>query len=493
MEDESKLQSLDNADWGDFRPEFVDQVKVLRHKIFSSAPAKTVNGKVLDGFMLSHLAEQYAHSINTGSALNIGDAWSQVSASKNSKALEDAAAAYESAARDLESSLPLSVGRLQELHDGMEKDALAAFRRESIGSSEELSPFLAQLADRMETILLGLKQANERAAREAALETLAALYADIGSHVQAGHFASFKEYEAARKAAREEYVRTCPDTPAKMEVLLAFMEGNLSLAALLLEEQAAAAAQASLAEKEEELRASAHERELESKRAAGMMEELETKVAQAAEQLADGREREEALQLELEEMRARHEEQLAEEVGSLRSELRSTQAAMESEVDRLTRVGREAAHSAADENRQLLTKVALLQQQQTFAEDDRKRLTAEHTASAAQLLEANAQLDALKRAHKRLEVESAAAREQAASRDDYADSCHARIQALEAQLGEVRDDRARLLDAIALAKQTEQAAAAAGGSRSSLTPHREVSVSVKKGQDWLSKSHPMLT
>ncbi len=34
--------------------------------------------QVLDGFMLSHLADQYALSINSGASLNIGDAWTQV-------------------------------------------------------------------------------------------------------------------------------------------------------------------------------------------------------------------------------------------------------------------------------------------------------------------------------------------------------------------------------------------------------------------------------
>jgi hypothetical protein len=68
VEDEAKLQTLDGAEWSDFRPEFVEQVQALRKKIFSSAAPKTVNGKVLDGFMLASLAEQYAHSINTGGA-----------------------------------------------------------------------------------------------------------------------------------------------------------------------------------------------------------------------------------------------------------------------------------------------------------------------------------------------------------------------------------------------------------------------------------------
>jgi len=80
VENETLLQQLDLADWSTFRPEFVEQVETLRRKIYSSAPPKAVNGQILSGFMLSQLATEYAASINTGASLNIGDAWSQVSA-----------------------------------------------------------------------------------------------------------------------------------------------------------------------------------------------------------------------------------------------------------------------------------------------------------------------------------------------------------------------------------------------------------------------------
>jgi hypothetical protein len=52
--------------------------QALRSKIFSSAPVKSLNGRNLDGAMLCSLAEAYAAALNSGSSLNIGDAWSQV-------------------------------------------------------------------------------------------------------------------------------------------------------------------------------------------------------------------------------------------------------------------------------------------------------------------------------------------------------------------------------------------------------------------------------
>ena len=54
------------------------QVHGLRKKIYQDAPPKCLHGEPLDGIMLGHLTVNYADAINNGTALNIGDAWSQV-------------------------------------------------------------------------------------------------------------------------------------------------------------------------------------------------------------------------------------------------------------------------------------------------------------------------------------------------------------------------------------------------------------------------------
>jgi hypothetical protein len=51
--------------------------QALRTKIYSTSPTKALNGKLLDGTMLCTLAEAYASALNSGTSLNIGDAWSQ--------------------------------------------------------------------------------------------------------------------------------------------------------------------------------------------------------------------------------------------------------------------------------------------------------------------------------------------------------------------------------------------------------------------------------
>ena len=177
------MQSLDNAEWSDFRPEFIEQVKILRRKIYTSAPPKMLNGKVLDGFMISHLADQYAQSINSGASLNIGDAWTQVSKSKNMKAVLDALDTYEAAARDLEKSMPLSGSELDVRHADMLKGADKVFRMECMGTGRDVDEFVTEMTDKINKAYMTMKETNNKLARAAALEAIETSYAQLAAQV----------------------------------------------------------------------------------------------------------------------------------------------------------------------------------------------------------------------------------------------------------------------------------------------------------------------
>ena len=70
------------------RPEFVEQVKVLRKKIFKKVKPKTVMGKNINGDMLIEICEAYVTAINTGNSPNIENAWTYVCKSETNKAME---------------------------------------------------------------------------------------------------------------------------------------------------------------------------------------------------------------------------------------------------------------------------------------------------------------------------------------------------------------------------------------------------------------------
>jgi hypothetical protein len=48
--EEEKLQELEDMDLDDFRPEFIEQMMSLRHRILHRMQVKTIHGKPMDGF-----------------------------------------------------------------------------------------------------------------------------------------------------------------------------------------------------------------------------------------------------------------------------------------------------------------------------------------------------------------------------------------------------------------------------------------------------------
>ena len=55
----------------ELRPEFLNQMRNLRAKIFKKVKPKQLNGKILSGEMLLELASAYTGAINEGTVPNI--------------------------------------------------------------------------------------------------------------------------------------------------------------------------------------------------------------------------------------------------------------------------------------------------------------------------------------------------------------------------------------------------------------------------------------
>ena len=90
LTNEENLQNLANMDLEELRPEFVEQVLVLRRKVIGRIKPKQLNGKKLSGAMMATLAESYVTAINEGAVPNIESAWSYICKNECQKALEEA-------------------------------------------------------------------------------------------------------------------------------------------------------------------------------------------------------------------------------------------------------------------------------------------------------------------------------------------------------------------------------------------------------------------
>ena len=66
VENEKKLQVLNQLDTKEMRPAFVKQISSLNTKIFRKVKPKRMNGRYLDGELLLELCRTYEQSINNG-------------------------------------------------------------------------------------------------------------------------------------------------------------------------------------------------------------------------------------------------------------------------------------------------------------------------------------------------------------------------------------------------------------------------------------------
>lgn len=78
----------------ELRPEFVEQMTLLRAKIFKKVKPKQLNGKAVTGQMLLELATAYTVAINEGSVPNIENAWLYVCQNECNRAIEESISHY---------------------------------------------------------------------------------------------------------------------------------------------------------------------------------------------------------------------------------------------------------------------------------------------------------------------------------------------------------------------------------------------------------------
>lgn len=369
VEDEGKLQQLDTADWSEFRPEFVSQMKELRKKIYTGAPAKMLNGKMLDGFMLVHLAEAYSDSINTGSALNIGDAWGQVSLSRNKKAVEEGRHLYETKASALVKEMPFSKDELEAKHKELQAEALAEFKRCCIGTGADLDVFVHALMEELREELAKLQHKNAEVSRKKAEEEMEKVWAPLAAKVEAKGFGGYKEFETERLAIRKAFCDVTDGNPSQQEVLWAFMEKQIPPAAQAIDSHVALQTQTKLSEKEEEIKAAKNEGEQATIRAKAAEEELATRKSHAEEEKARFETQQKEMKDEVERARKELKERVEEEEKKRKEQVDALKKDLEEQVEKRDKQLKEEREKANSAQSELEKKVMLLEQKEKFTEE----------------------------------------------------------------------------------------------------------------------------
>lgn len=442
VEDEGKLQQLDTADWSEFRPEFVSQMKELRKKIYTGAPAKMLNGKMLDGFMLVHLAEAYSDSINTGSALNIGDAWGQVSLSRNKKAVEEGRHLYETKASALVKEMPFSKDELEAKHKELQAEALAEFKRCCIGTGADLDVFVHALMEELREELAKLQHKNAEVSRKKAEEEMEKVWAPLAAKVEAKGFGGYKEFETERLAIRKAFCDVTDGNPSQQEVLWAFMEKQIPPAAQAIDSHVALQTQTKLSEKEEEIKAAKNEGEQATIRAKAAEEELATRKSHAEEEKARFETQQKEMKDEVERARKELKERVEEEEKKRKEQVDALKKDLEEQVEKRDKQLKEEREKANSAQSELEKKVMLLEQKEKFTEEKVQSLAKDKESAQEQCRKLEGSVQDLNtkllEAHKSAQEIGASAKEKVAEEEKKVEEQKKKVEEKEKLLEEVR-------------------------------------------------------
>jgi len=161
VEDELELQNLNSVKLSQMRPEFVNQFKLFRQKVFSEAPSKMMHGKNVNGRMISSLLDQYVRAINEGAVPNISTAWENVIDTEIRRSYETAMKLYKEKTDKLAtiSELPteqdIVVSKLYGIR--MEADAIMS-RSNKFQDAEGTNKLMATYIEKLKTMYMSKEE-----------------------------------------------------------------------------------------------------------------------------------------------------------------------------------------------------------------------------------------------------------------------------------------------------------------------------------------------
>lgn len=192
--DESRLQTLEQMELDQLRPDFVEQVLMLRKKLMTKARVKSLNGKPLSGSMLVGLLQSYVTSINEGAVPNIENAWTYICKAQCTAALNAAIEEYEEMMRDAISQCwPIPPENLVAVHRDCREQAVRSYKHGAVGDFKENG--MEELESKLSDRLASLEVDNKRDFEKILMQTLSAGYAKIEKKLMAGDYKDFIEYE----------------------------------------------------------------------------------------------------------------------------------------------------------------------------------------------------------------------------------------------------------------------------------------------------------
>ena len=223
LTNEEHLQELEKINLEQLRPEFIEQIMILRRKIINMIKPKMLNSKTLNGEMLLNLAESYVTAINNGAVPNIENAWTYICKSECRKALHLALEKYDANIEDLMYNHgPLNSTEFKAIHKEAYSIALQEFNKTCVGPNTE--EYLKELKKKIKAKYSTLEAENEREAKKHIHEFLTSAYMEIERKLRNHEFNTFEEYLEELRGFQMYFLENGPPGPHRKTLMLEYCQ-----------------------------------------------------------------------------------------------------------------------------------------------------------------------------------------------------------------------------------------------------------------------------
>ena len=165
LDDEAKLQQIDDEPYESLRQEFRDQLENMRNRVLGQLYAKTLQNKPLSGSMFLILTRTYVDAMNSDGVPTITTAWDHVAKTETKAAMKRAIEKFEiqlgEVVGDDFSNLPMDTQRLHEQQEKIKEDIIANFLAGAVGDAFEI--YLPKLKLKIEELYADTCRNNENA------------------------------------------------------------------------------------------------------------------------------------------------------------------------------------------------------------------------------------------------------------------------------------------------------------------------------------------
>jgi hypothetical protein len=178
LDDETKLQQIDNEPYESLRPVFREQLEKMRARMLGQLTAKTLQGKTMSGSMFSTLTRTYVDAMNADGVPTITTAWEHVAKTETKAALARAVEIYEKMLSEVVGSgnLPMDETALMDEHKKMKHQVKSDFLASAVGDATET--YLPKLKQKMQELYDDACRENERTSLSFCTELFTQLHQD---------------------------------------------------------------------------------------------------------------------------------------------------------------------------------------------------------------------------------------------------------------------------------------------------------------------------